>query len=46
VTSSAAAHGAFPDNRVPLTEDDPARGVERMKWSTGPGAYRKAAESL
>jgi NAD dependent epimerase/dehydratase family len=39
VTSSAAAHGAFPDHPVPLTEDDPVRGVERMKWSTGPGAY-------
>ena len=27
VTSSATAYGAFPDNPVPLTEDDPVRGV-------------------
>ena len=27
VTSSATAYGAFPDNPVPLTEDDPVRGA-------------------
>ena len=27
VTSSATAYGAFPDNPVPLTEEDPVRGA-------------------
>src|SRR5918997_279505 len=27
VTTSGVAYGAFPDNPVPLTEDDPVRGV-------------------
>src|SRR5215216_5759512 len=31
VTSSAVAYGAFPDNPVPLTEDDPVRGVEASR---------------
>ena len=30
VTSSAVAYGAFPDNSVPLTEDDPVRGVAQL----------------
>ena len=30
VTTSGVAYGAFPDNPVPLTEDDPVRGVARL----------------
>jgi UDP-glucose 4-epimerase len=33
VTSSAAAYGAFPDNPVPLTEDDPVRGVPGFSYA-------------
>jgi UDP-glucose 4-epimerase len=33
VTSSAAAYGAFPDNPVPLTEDDPVRGVAGFSYA-------------
>jgi UDP-glucose 4-epimerase len=33
VTSSASAYGAFPDNPVPLTEDDPVRGVAGFSYA-------------
>jgi UDP-glucose 4-epimerase len=33
VTSSAAAYGAFPDNPVPLTEDDPVRRVSGFSYA-------------
>ena len=33
VTSSATAYGAFPDNPVPLTEDDPVRGVAAFSYA-------------
>ena len=33
VTSSAVAYGAFPDNPVPLTEDDPVRGVADFSYA-------------
>jgi UDP-glucose 4-epimerase len=33
VSSSAAAYGAFPDNPVPLTEDDPVRGVAAFSYA-------------
>ena len=33
VTTSAVAYGAFPDNPVPLTEDDPVRGVSRFSYA-------------
>jgi UDP-glucose 4-epimerase len=33
VTSSAAAYGAFPDNPVPLTEDDPVHGVSAFSYA-------------
>jgi UDP-glucose 4-epimerase len=33
VTSSAVAYGAFPDNPVPLTEDDPVRGVATFSYA-------------
>ena len=33
VTSSAVAYGAFPDNPVPLTEDDPVRGVRSFSYA-------------
>jgi len=33
VTSSATAYGAFPDNPVPLTEDDPVRGVASFSYA-------------
>jgi UDP-glucose 4-epimerase len=33
VTSSAVAYGAFPDNPVPLTEDDPVRGVASYSYA-------------
>jgi UDP-glucose 4-epimerase len=33
VTTSAAAYGAFPDNPVPLTEDDPVRGVAGFSYA-------------
>jgi UDP-glucose 4-epimerase len=33
VTLSAAAYGAFPDNPVPLTEDDPVRGVSAFSYT-------------
>jgi UDP-glucose 4-epimerase len=33
VTSSAVAYGAFPDNPVPLTEDDPVRGVASFSYA-------------
>jgi UDP-glucose 4-epimerase len=33
VTSSATAYGAFPDNPVPLTEDDPVRGVAGFAYA-------------
>jgi UDP-glucose 4-epimerase len=32
VTTSAVAYGAFPDNPVPLTEDDPVRGVSAFSY--------------
>jgi UDP-glucose 4-epimerase len=31
--SSATAYGAFPDNPVPLTEDDPVRGVAGFSYA-------------
>jgi UDP-glucose 4-epimerase len=31
--SSAAAYGAFPDNPVPLTEEDPVRGVPSYSYA-------------
>ena len=33
VTSSAVAYGAFPDNSVPLTEEDPVRGVAGFSYA-------------
>ena len=33
VTSSAVAYGAFPDNPVPLSEDDPVRGVASFSYA-------------
>lgn len=33
VTSSSTAYGAFPDNPVPLTEDDPVRGVSAFPYA-------------
>src|SRR4051794_34956603 len=33
VTTSAVAYGAFPDNPVPLTEDDPVRGVAAFSYA-------------
>jgi UDP-glucose 4-epimerase len=33
VTSSASAYGAFPDNPVPLTEDDPVRGAPDFSYA-------------
>jgi UDP-glucose 4-epimerase len=33
VTSSAVAYGAFPDNPVPLTEEDPVRGVPSFSYA-------------
>ena len=33
VTSSAVAYGAFPDNPVPLTEEDPVRGVPGFSYA-------------
>jgi UDP-glucose 4-epimerase len=33
VTSSSTAYGAFPDNPVPLTEDDPVRGVSSFAYA-------------
>ena len=33
VTTSAVAYGAFPDNPVPLTEDDPVRGVSAFSYA-------------
>ena len=33
VTSSATAYGAFPDNSVPLTEEDPVRGVSAFSYA-------------
>jgi UDP-glucose 4-epimerase len=33
VTSSATAYGAFPDNPVPLTEEDPVRGVPAFSYA-------------
>jgi UDP-glucose 4-epimerase len=33
VTSSAVAYGAFPDNPVPLTEEDPVRGVAAFEYA-------------
>ena len=33
VTSSAVAYGAFPDNPVPLTEEDPVRGVAGFSYA-------------
>ena len=33
VTSSASAYGAFPDSPVPLTEDDPVRGVASFSYA-------------
>jgi UDP-glucose 4-epimerase len=32
-TTSAVAYGAFADNPVPLTEDDPVRGVARFSYA-------------
>ena len=33
VTTSAIAYGAFADNPVPLTEDDPVRGVPDFTYA-------------
>ena len=33
VTSSSTAYGAFPDNPVPLTEEDPVRGVSSFAYA-------------
>ena len=33
VTSSTSAYGAFPDNPVPLTEEDPVRGVPDFSYA-------------
>jgi len=33
VATSAVAYGAFPDNPVPLTEDDPVRGVAGFSYA-------------
>jgi len=33
VTTSGVAYGAFPDNPVPLTEDDPVRGVAGFTYA-------------
>jgi UDP-glucose 4-epimerase len=33
VTTSGVAYGAFPDNPVPLTEDDPVRGVAGFSYA-------------
>jgi UDP-glucose 4-epimerase len=33
VASSSTAYGAFPDNPVPLTEDDPVRGVPGFPYA-------------
>ena len=33
VTSSASAYGAFPDNPVPLTEEDPVRGIPSFSYA-------------
>jgi UDP-glucose 4-epimerase len=33
VTSSASAYGAFPDNPVPLTEEDPVRGAPDFSYA-------------
>jgi UDP-glucose 4-epimerase len=33
VTSSTTAYGAFPDNPVPLTEEDPVRGVPGFSYA-------------
>ena len=33
VTSSGVAYGAFPDNPVPLTEEDPVRGVSAFSYA-------------
>ena len=33
VTTSAVAYGAFPDNSVPLTEEDPVRGVAGFSYA-------------
>ena len=33
VTTSATAYGAFPDNPIPLTEDDPVRGVAGFPYA-------------
>jgi UDP-glucose 4-epimerase len=33
VTTSGVAYGAFPDNPVPLTEDDPVRGVPGFSYA-------------
>jgi len=33
VTSSSTAYGAFPDNPVPLTEEDPVRGVSSFPYA-------------
>src|ERR671920_1164903 len=33
VTSSAVAYGAFPDNPVALSEDDPVRGVAGYSYA-------------
>jgi UDP-glucose 4-epimerase len=33
VASSSTAYGAFPDNPVPLTEDDPVRGVSSFAYA-------------
>ncbi len=33
VTTSGVAYGAFPDNPIPLTEDDPVRGVAGFTYA-------------
>ena len=46
VTSSGVAYGAFPDNPVPLTEDDPVRGVAALHVRARQDRVRSALPAL
>ena len=45
VTSSAVAYGAFPDNPVPLTEEDPVRGVPGFSYARDKTESDRSASS-
>ena len=45
LVTSSTAYGAFPDNPVPLTEDDPVRGVAGFSYARDKTESDRSASS-